>query len=138
MDVVDRYHVLSDKSRPSETLLFISITLIISRVQSIMAAQQRSMKVAVLTSGGDSAGMNAVVRAVARSAILRFDLISTARCLQLQHQSSPSEGAKRGWSAKATRDSFAATLMGLSSPRQRPMNRTSFYFVICDLGTESC
>jgi 6-phosphofructokinase 1 len=34
------------------------------------------MKIAVLTSGGDSAGMNAVVRAVVKAGILKCVLLS--------------------------------------------------------------
>jgi hypothetical protein len=34
--------------------------------------QQRPLRVAVLTSGGDSAGMNAAVRAVVKQAIVRY------------------------------------------------------------------
>ncbi len=37
------------------------------------------MKLAVLTSGGDSAGMNAVVRAVVKSAIIKYDLLLYVR-----------------------------------------------------------
>lgn len=37
----------------------------------VMANQQHKMKLAVLTSGGDSAGMNAVVRAVVKAGILK-------------------------------------------------------------------
>jgi 6-phosphofructokinase len=33
------------------------------------------MKIAVLTSGGDSAGMNAVVRAVVKAGILKYVLL---------------------------------------------------------------
>jgi len=36
------------------------------------AEQPPKMKLAVLTSGGDSAGMNAVVRAVVKAGILRY------------------------------------------------------------------
>ena len=32
----------------------------------------KAMRIAVLTSGGDSAGMNAAVRAVAKQAIIRY------------------------------------------------------------------
>lgn len=39
-----------------------------------MASTKPKMKLAVLTSGGDSAGMNAVVRAVVKAAILKCDL----------------------------------------------------------------
>lgn len=35
-----------------------------------MPQAQRRMRIAVLTSGGDSAGMNAVVRAVVRAGII--------------------------------------------------------------------
>jgi 6-phosphofructokinase len=35
------------------------------------------MKIAVLTSGGDSAGMNAVVRAVVKAGILKCVLLTT-------------------------------------------------------------
>ena len=35
---------------------------------------ETKMKLAVLTSGGDSAGMNAVVRAVVKTAIIKYDL----------------------------------------------------------------
>ena len=34
----------------------------------------QKMKLAVLTSGGDSAGMNAVVRAVVKTAIIKYGL----------------------------------------------------------------
>ncbi len=40
----------------------------------------KKMKVAVLTSGGDSAGMNAVVRAVVKTAIIKY-VRSTLGCL---------------------------------------------------------
>lgn len=35
-------------------------------------ANQKKMRLAVLTSGGDSAGMNAVVRAVVKGGILKY------------------------------------------------------------------
>ena len=38
------------------------------------------MKLAVLTSGGDSAGMNAVVRAVVKTAIIKCDLFLLGIC----------------------------------------------------------
>jgi len=41
-----------------------------SDTRIVMASQQK-MKLAVLTSGGDSAGMNAVVRAVVKGGILK-------------------------------------------------------------------
>jgi 6-phosphofructokinase 1 len=36
----------------------------------------KKMKIAVLTSGGDSAGMNAVVRAVVKAGIVKYALAS--------------------------------------------------------------
>jgi Phosphofructokinase len=109
-----------------------------------MAAQQNAtgMKLAVLTSGGDSAGMNAVVRAVVRFAITRFDLLmSTTASFR---KSSRSEVVKRGLSEKVTKALFAATLMQPSSPQmltfvQRMINPIpmSFFVVICDLEMES-
>ena len=47
------------------------------------------MKIAVLTSGGDSAGMNAVVRAVVRAGILK--------CVQLPLSLIPSIGEVEFW-----------------------------------------
>jgi 6-phosphofructokinase 1 len=44
-----------------------------------MAAQQK-MKLAVLTSGGDSAGMNAVVRAVVKGGILKCAFTTQSIC----------------------------------------------------------
>jgi 6-phosphofructokinase len=38
------------------------------------------MKLAVLTSGGDSAGMNAVVRGVVKAGILRYVMIIYLYC----------------------------------------------------------
>ena len=37
------------------------------------AQNQTKMKLAVLTSGGDSAGMNAVVRAVVKAGIIKYE-----------------------------------------------------------------
>ena len=39
------------------------------------------MKLAVLTSGGDSAGMNAVVRAVVKTAIIKYDRLLLGICV---------------------------------------------------------
>jgi hypothetical protein len=44
--------------------------------------QQRPLRVAVLTSGGDSAGMNAAVRAVVKQAIVRY-LIRSSFLLEI-------------------------------------------------------
>ena len=41
------------------------------------------MKIAVLTSGGDSAGMNAVVRAVVKTAILKYASLNSRSVLFL-------------------------------------------------------
>ena len=42
-------------------------------------ADSKKMKLAVLTSGGDSAGMNAVVRAVVKTAIIKYDLYQSIK-----------------------------------------------------------
>ena len=48
-----------------------------------MADKKPKMKLAVLTSGGDSAGMNAVVRAVVKAAILKCEFPNTVFHLSL-------------------------------------------------------
>jgi 6-phosphofructokinase len=49
------------------------------------------MKIAVLTSGGDSAGMNAVVRAVVKAGILKYVLLLS------YHPFFPEIGEREGW-----------------------------------------
>ena len=70
-----------------------------------LARQHHPMKIAVLTSGGDSAGMNAVVRAVVKIGILR-QAFFTCRPTVAEP---PTEAARPTSSVRATRVSFAAT-----------------------------
>lgn len=47
------------------------------------SAKKTPMKLAVLTSGGDSAGMNAVVRAVVKTAIIKCGSAGSPVCSQI-------------------------------------------------------
>ena len=69
------------------------------------SSSKSKMKLAVLTSGGDSAGMNAVVRAVVKAGILRYICGANTEARQL---TSFTEAAKHGLCAKAMRASSAA------------------------------
>ena len=60
------------------------------------------MKIAVLTSGGDSAGMNAVVRAVVKAGILRQ--VVAEYLTGMSQTFASTEVAKPGSSVKDTRD----------------------------------
>lgn len=58
------------------------------------------MKIAILTSGGDSAGMNAVVRAVVKAGILKYALSSHILVFFPPSQANASpltEAVKHGW-----------------------------------------
>lgn len=79
------------------------------------------MKLAVLTSGGDSAGMNAVVRAVVKTGILRFvsPLIGPYTA---SHSHLRLPGAvKHGLSVKVMKVSFVATPMNIGQRRCTPL-----------------
>lgn len=65
------------------------------------------IKIAVLTSGGDSAGMNAVVRAVVKIGILRQ--VSLLLFSPLLRHGTPTEVVKHISSARDTKALFAET-----------------------------
>jgi len=83
-------------------------------------ANRTKMKIAVLTSGGDSAGMNAVVRGVVRAGIVKFavsfsffhlynDSLTLAHPLT-RFSASFAGDARLGSSAKGTKASYAETM----------------------------
>lgn len=61
------------------------------------------MKIAILTSGGDSAGMNAVVRAVVKAGILKYAHNKT--CRAVLYLTYTQEAVKRGSYGRATKAS---------------------------------
>lgn len=75
-----------------------------------MAGSTPQIKIAVLTSGGDSAGMNAVVRAVVRTGIIKY--VSPVIFVQVRFSTySPIEAAKLTSYAKVMKDWFVGMLM---------------------------
>jgi len=69
-----------------------------------MSQSTGKMKLAVLTSGGDSAGMNAVVRAIVKIGILRCVPILTSSSYLTSINIRVTEAAKHGLYGKDTRD----------------------------------
>ena len=100
------------------------------------------MKIAVLTSGGDSAGMNAVVRAVVRGGILKYiDRQGVTQVLILFFP----EVAKLGLSGRDMKALSEAILKHQLSKRlllyslifRRRQMETSTCYIISDLETDS-
>ena len=75
------------------------------------------MKLAVLTSGGDSAGMNAVVRAVVKTGIVKYGIFPSAPIASHPHHRLPTGDAKHGLFAKGMKVLYVATPMNTGRRR---------------------
>lgn len=98
------------------------------------------MKIAILTSGGDSAGMNAAVRSIVKCGILKyFIFLLFGRCCTIYHK----EVVKCGSSAKATKAWSVATPRASKRPIPPsaqphscpPLSPTQICFTIFALAT---